>query len=77
MGLVGYNIFELQKALGTKDIEKATRIVNHFEANSKNNPIAMVAPILLNYLVGFVYHGLKDKTSNAAAKAMSCSPFNN
>ena len=71
-----YNIFELQKALGTKDIEKATRIVNHFEANSKNNPMAMVAPILLNYFNRiFVYHGLKDKTSNAAAKAMSCSPF--
>ena len=71
-----YNIFELQKALGTKDIEKATRIVNHFEANSKNNPMAMIAPILLNYFNRiFVYHGLKDKTSNAAAKAMSCSPF--
>ena len=71
-----YNIFELQKALGIKDIEKATRIVNHFEANSKNNPMAMVAPILLNYFNRiFVYHGLEDKTSNAAAKAMTCSPF--
>ena len=71
-----YNIFELQKALGTKDIEKASRIVNHFEANPKNNPIAMVAPILLSYFNRiFVYHGLKDKSQNAAAKAMSCSPF--
>ena len=71
-----YNIFELQKALGTKNVEKATRIVNHFEANPKNNPIAMVAPILLSYFNRvFVYHGLKDKSQSSAAKAMSCSPY--
>ncbi|MBM71682.1 MAG: DNA polymerase III subunit delta [Crocinitomicaceae bacterium] len=71
-----YNIFELQKALGTKNIEKASRIVNYFEANPKNNPMAMIAPILLNYFNRiFVYHGLKDKSQNAAAKAMSCSPY--
>ncbi|MBM55307.1 MAG: DNA polymerase III subunit delta [Euryarchaeota archaeon] len=71
-----YNIFELQKALGTKNIEKATRIVNHFEANPKNNPIAMVAPILLSYFNRvFVFHGLKDKSQSSAAKAMSCSPY--
>ena len=71
-----YNVFELQKALGTKDVEKATRIVNHFEANPENNPIAMVAPILLSYFNRiFVYHGLVDKGQSAAAKAMSCSPY--
>ena len=71
-----YNVFELQKALGTKNLEKASRIVNHFEANPKNNPMAMVAPILLSYFNRiFVYHGLKDKSQTAAAKAMSCSPY--
>ena len=71
-----YNVFELQKALGTKDVEKATRIVNHFEANPKNNPIAMIAPILLSYFNRiFVYHSLVDKGHSSAAKAMSCSPY--
>ena len=71
-----YNVFELQKALGRKDVEKATRIVNYFEANPKNNPIAMVAPILLSYFNRiFVYHGLMDTGQSAAAKAMSCSPY--
>ena len=71
-----YNVFELQNALGTKDVEKATRIVNHFEANPKNNPIAMIAPILLSYFNRiFVYHGLVDKSQSVAAKAMSCSPY--
>ena len=71
-----YNIFELQKALGTKNLEKASRIVNHFEANPKNNPMAMIAPILLSYFNRiFVYHCLKDISQNAAAKSMSCSPY--
>ena len=71
-----YNIFELQKALGTKNLEKASRIVNHFEANPKKTPMAMIAPILLSYFNRiFVYHCLKDISQNAAAKAMSCSPY--
>ncbi|MDA0732321.1 MAG: DNA polymerase III subunit delta [Bacteroidetes bacterium] len=71
-----YNVFELQRALGTKDVEKSSRIVNHFEANPKNNPLAMVIPVLSAYFSRlFVYHGLKDKSQNAAARAMSCSPY--
>ena len=71
-----YNVFELQRALGTKNIEKSSRIVNHFEANPKNNPLAMVIPVLSAYFSRlFVYHGLKDKSQNAAARAMSCSPY--
>ena len=71
-----YNVFELQKALGTKDVSKASMIVNHFEANPKNNPIAMVVPILLSYFARiFVYHGLRDKSQGVAAKAMACSPY--
>ena len=71
-----YNVFELQKALGTKDVSKASMIVNYFEANPKNNPIAMVVPILLSYFARiFVYHGLKDKSQGVASKAMACSPY--
>lgn len=71
-----YNVFELQRALGNKDLEKSSRIVNHFEANPKNNPLAMVIPVLSAYFSRlFVYHGLKDKSQNSAARAMSCSPY--
>jgi len=71
-----YNVFELQRALGQKDIGKASMIVNHFEANPKNNPLAMVIPVLSAYFSRiFVYHGLRDRSQQAAAKAMSCSPF--
>jgi DNA polymerase III subunit delta len=36
-----YNIFELQKALGTKDILQATKIANYFAVNSKKHPLVM------------------------------------
>ena len=71
-----YNVFELQRALGQKDIGKASMIVNHFEANPKNNPLAMVIPVLSAYFSRIiVYHGLRDRSQHAAAKSMSCSPF--
>ena len=37
-----YNIFELQNALGNKDIAKANRIINYFAANTKQNPMIVV-----------------------------------
>ncbi|PCJ80039.1 MAG: DNA polymerase III subunit delta [Bacteroidetes bacterium] len=71
-----YNVFELQKALSTKDSEKAFRIVNHFEANPKSNPLAMIIPVLSAYFGRiFVYQGLKDRSQQSASKAMSCSPY--
>lgn len=71
-----YNVFELQRALGLKDVAKASRIVNHFEANPKNNPLAMVVPVLLSYFNRImVYHGLKDKSQQGASRAMACSPY--
>src|SRR5690606_35899797 len=44
-----YNTFELQKALAIRDIVKANRIVNYFEANPKSNPVIMIIRILYAY----------------------------
>lgn len=44
-----YNIFELQRALGFKDAEKTTKILNYFRANPKANPIQMVVGVLFSY----------------------------
>lgn len=44
-----YNVFELQKALGLRQILKANRIVNYFIANPKQHPLVMVIPALYNY----------------------------
>jgi DNA polymerase-3 subunit delta len=43
-----YNPFELQNALAKKDVAKAIRIVNYFEANPKAAPIQLVLPALYN-----------------------------
>jgi DNA polymerase-3 subunit delta len=57
-------------------VGKASRIVNHFESNPKSNPLAMVIPVLSAYFAKlFVYHGLKDKSQQSAAKSMGCSPY--
>ncbi|MCT4637492.1 MAG: DNA polymerase III subunit delta [Bacteroidales bacterium] len=60
-----YNNFELQKALGTKDVAKAFRIVNHFKANPKNNPLTVTLGVLYNYYMKiFNLHMLKGKSQS-------------
>ena len=44
-----FNIFELQKALGTKDIVRANRIVNYFSSNPKDNSVHMMLPMLYSF----------------------------
>jgi DNA polymerase-3 subunit delta len=44
-----YNNFELLKAIASKDILKANRIIQYFENNPKNNPLYSTLPLLFNY----------------------------
>ena len=46
-----YNMFELQKALGTKDILKANRIVLYLGKNSKETPTFLVVGALYDYFI--------------------------
>ena len=58
-----YNVFELQKAIGRRDVVKCNRIVNHFAANPKDNPIQMVVSMLYSFFIKvMIYHQLPDKT---------------
>lgn len=62
-----YNVFELQNAIGRRDVVKCNRIVNHFAANPKDNPIQMVLPSLYNYFIKLmIYLQLPDKTKAAS-----------
>ncbi|MEY3010723.1 MAG: polymerase subunit delta [Bacteroidota bacterium] len=71
-----YNVFELQRALASKDIGRANRIVHYFEANPKSAPLAMVVPVLHAFFARvLVYQSLKDRSEAAASKAMKCSPY--
>lgn len=65
-----FNVFELQKALGTKDLMKANRIIDYFIANPKANPIQMVLPVLFSYFSRVLNcHYLKDRSSESLKQA--------
>jgi DNA polymerase-3 subunit delta len=65
-------VWELQKALGQKDVMKANRIIHYFEANPKSNPIQMVLPSLYNYFAKLAaYISIPDKRNAAAELGMT------
>lgn len=71
-----YNVFELQKALGKKEVVKANRIIQYFAANPRENPLVKVLPILFSYFSKILlYHYLPDKSRNSAASALSVNPY--
>lgn len=71
-----YNIFELRKAIGVKDILKCNQIINYFTENPKNNPLVMTISLLSSYFTQLlIYHGLKDKSKMSVAQALRVSPY--
>jgi len=44
-----YNIFELQKALGQRQVTKANRIVQYFSSNPRKNPLVLMVSSLYAY----------------------------
>ncbi len=71
-----YNNFELQKAIGDKNILKANMIVNHFAANPRDNPITLTIASLFSYFSKLLtYHYLTDKSKNNVAAALKVNPF--
>lgn len=71
-----YNVFELTKALGCKDVLKCNRIVKHFAANPKDNPIQKILPNIYNHFIKvMIYQQLTDKSSQSAASALGINPY--
>lgn len=71
-----YNIFELQKALATRNIIAANKIINYFEANPKENPIQLVLPSLFSYFIKILIAAqVKDKTPQNVAKEIGVNPY--
>ncbi len=71
-----YNVFELQTALGKKDVLKVNRIINYFEANPKSNPIVLMLGNLNNYFSKVLaYHYVKDKSQQNLARELGVNPY--
>lgn len=70
-----YNVFELQNAIGKKDVLKANRIINYFESNPKHS-INEVIPSLFKYFQNvFKIHYLKDKSKTSIASTLGINPY--
>ena len=71
-----FNNFELQNALGRKDVLKANLIVNHFGHKPKDNPIPVtIAAIFSFFRKLLIYHFLQDKSRNNAASILRINPY--
>lgn len=71
-----YNIFELQRALISKDWMQVAKIANYFEANPKKNPgIPMVAFLYSFFSKVLAAHGVSDRSSQGLTAALKISPY--
>jgi DNA polymerase-3 subunit delta len=71
-----YNNFELQKAIGQKNILKANMIINYFANNPRDNPITLTIASLFGFFSKLLtYHYLADKSKNNVAAALKINPF--
>ena len=72
-----FNAFELQEAIASRDILKANRIVNYFNANQKTYPIQMVLVPIFNFFANLlVYHyNRKSNNDTELARIMGIIPF--
>lgn len=71
-----FNVFELQNALGERDLLRANRIINYFGANPSSNPIPMIVSSLFSYFSKILnYHFLEDKSQNNVASVLQVHPF--
>lgn len=71
-----FNNFELKKAVGERNVEKATRIVNYFAQNPKDNPFVVTVSLLHNFFTQLLqYHGLTDRSSKNVARVLGVNPY--
>ena len=67
-----FNVFELQKALGSKNVFKANQIIRYFAQNEKDNPMVKTLPILYIFFSKvFLYQNTADKSPNNLASVLS------
>lgn len=71
-----YNNFELKKAIGERNVLKATRIINYFAQNPKDNPFVVTVSLLHNFFTQLLqYHGLSDHSPRNVSSALRINPY--
>lgn len=71
-----YNQFELQNALGKKDVLKANRIINYFADNQKNHHITQTIVSLYYFFSKLLLiHYIKDRSRQSIASTLKINPY--
>lgn len=71
-----FNVFELQNAIGRRDVMKANQIVNYFGDNVKENPLLVTAITLYGYFSKLLkVHYATDPSQNALATTLGVNPY--
>lgn len=71
-----YNNFELQKAIGERNVLKANMIVQYFANNPKDNPIFLTIASLFSFFSKLLlYHSVTDKSKANVASVLKINPF--
>ncbi|MPR36399.1 DNA polymerase III subunit delta [Salmonirosea aquatica] len=71
-----YNVFEFQKALMHRDVEKANRIATYFAANLRDNPLAPILIILYGFFSKVLLtHASSDRSEQGLASLLGVNPF--
>jgi DNA polymerase III subunit delta len=72
-----FNSFELQNALGKKDVLKSNRIINYFIDNEKLHPLNLIIGMLTNFFRKLLlYYSLENKSNTAnIAQKIGVTPF--
>jgi len=71
-----YNVFELQKALGMRDVERSQSIALNLADHLKDQPIFLLLASLMGYFQKvYSCHSYKSKSGPELAKALGVHPF--
>ncbi len=71
-----YNVFELQKALGLRDVLKSNKIISYFEKDPKGNPVIPIIAMLFSYFSKLLLvHHSRDKSDQALASLLKVNPY--
>jgi len=71
-----FNNFELNRALVSRDIVKANRIIQYFANNQRSNPFVLTISSLFFYFTKvLLYHGIHDKSKENLARELGINPY--
>ncbi len=71
-----FNVFELRKAIGERNVLKAYQIAQYFSENPKDNPMVVTTTLVFGFFIQLLkYHGLKDRNPKNVAAVLGVNPF--